>query len=216
MVQTSDDLRTDLEPGLAEEPKPEELREQMAETRAALTEKLESLQERVEGTVEKAQETVQDTLQTVKRTFDLKYQVDQRPWMMIGASVLAGYTLGCLSRVHRVRRAGASIPPNGAAADGRSSTFMAHEVLPSRPVEIQPPVEKSSVLSQFDEELGTLKRIAIGAAMGLVRDWLKEAVPSVSRQLDEVMDSATCKFGGEPIDGPIISRDRTIGANLDG
>jgi len=204
MVQTSDDLRTDLESAPAEEPKPEEIREQMAETRAALTDKLESLQERVEGTVEAAQETVQDTLQAVKRTFDLKYQVNQRPWTMVGVSVLAGYTLGCLGRVYGGRRAGAPVPINGTLADGRSSTFTAHEVLPVRAPDPQLPVEKRSVLSQFDEELGKLKSVAIGAAMGLVRDWMKEAAPTVSHQLDEVMDSATRKLGGEPIAGPLL------------
>jgi ElaB/YqjD/DUF883 family membrane-anchored ribosome-binding protein len=208
MVQTSDDFQTDLESAPTEEPKPEEIREQMAETRAALTEKLESLQERVEGTVETAQETVQDTLQAVKRTFDLRYQVNQRPWTMVGVSVLAGYTMGCLGRVYGGRRAGGPVPINGTLADGRSSTFTAHEVLPVRAPDPLPPVEKSSVLSQFDEELGKLKSVAIGAAMGLVRDWMKEAAPTVSRQLDEVMDSATRKLGGEPVAGPLLGHVR--------
>jgi hypothetical protein len=216
MVQASDDLRTRLEPPPAEEPKPEELREQMAETRAALTEKLESLHDRVEGTVVAAQETVQDTLQSVQRTFDLKYQVDQRPWMMMGASVLAGYALGCLARVPLIRRAGDSIPPDGADAEGRSSTTRAHEVLPSPQADAHSTGEKGSVLSPFDEELDALKRVAIGAAMGLMRDWLKGALPSVSHQLEEVMDSATCKLGGEPINGPVISAHWTVGPSAEG
>jgi ElaB/YqjD/DUF883 family membrane-anchored ribosome-binding protein len=214
MVQASDELRADLEPAPAEEPRPEEIREQMAETRAALTEKLESLQERVEGTVEAAQETVQDTLQTVQRTFDLKHQVDRHPWMMVGASVLAGYTLGHLVRVAAGRRVAIGGNINGGLADDPSSTFKAHEVLASRPAETHAPVEKSSVLSPFDEELGRLKRVAIGAAMGLVRDWLTETAPAVARQLNEVMDSATCKLGGEPIAGPLLGHSLQTGSRI--
>jgi len=48
-----------------------------------MTEKLAILEERV-----------QETVDQVKHTFDVHYQVGQRPWLMLGASVLIGYTLG--------------------------------------------------------------------------------------------------------------------------
>jgi hypothetical protein len=34
------------------------------------------------------------TVDGVKHTFDLHYQVKQRPWLMFGGSLLVGYTLG--------------------------------------------------------------------------------------------------------------------------
>src|SRR5688572_17181451 len=75
------------------------------DTRSAITEKLEILEERVRETVEGAQSTVEeivetvketigDTVETVKRTFDVQYQVDQHPWLMVGGATLAGYLLG--------------------------------------------------------------------------------------------------------------------------
>ena len=32
----------------------------------------------------------------VKRTFDLRYQTQQHPWLMVGGSVMAGFTAGKL------------------------------------------------------------------------------------------------------------------------
>jgi ElaB/YqjD/DUF883 family membrane-anchored ribosome-binding protein len=199
MAQASDDLGIYVDAAPTEESKPEEIRKQMAETRAALTEKLETLQERVEGTVEAAQASIEQTVRAVKRTFDLKYQVGRRPWVMVGASLLTGYTLGCLV----CRRSAASIDINGAIAPSAASM---RDVPLAREIEVLPPPLRSSVLGPFEEEIRKLKGVAIGAVMGLARDWLKEAVPAVSHQLDEVIDGATRKLGGEPIEGPIFDR----------
>jgi ElaB/YqjD/DUF883 family membrane-anchored ribosome-binding protein len=57
----------------------------VAESRSAITRKLEMLEDRV-------QETVAD----VKQAFDFDYQMQQRPWLMVGGSVLVGYMLGRL------------------------------------------------------------------------------------------------------------------------
>lgn len=53
--------------------------------------------------VHSAQETVQDSIQmardtvaTVKRTFDIKHQVEQHPWVLVAGSFLAGLALGSL------------------------------------------------------------------------------------------------------------------------
>ena len=60
-------------------------RRMVAESRSALTTKLGMLDDRV-------QETVAD----VKHVFDFDYQMQQRPWVMVGGSVLVGYTLARL------------------------------------------------------------------------------------------------------------------------
>lgn len=54
------------------------IRQDIAATRAALDDKL-------------------DTLETKAReAFDLKHQVAERPWMMLGAALATGYVLGSL------------------------------------------------------------------------------------------------------------------------
>ena len=52
-------------------------------TRSAITEKLAILEGRL-----------QETVDQVKHTFDVRYQVGQRPWLMLAGSVLVGYALG--------------------------------------------------------------------------------------------------------------------------
>ena len=71
--RADDDIRQDIK----------DTQQDIDDTRSAMTEKLEILEERV-----------QETVDTVKHTFDLHYQVKQRPWVMFGASLLVGYMLG--------------------------------------------------------------------------------------------------------------------------
>jgi len=69
----------------------------VAESRSALTRKLGMLEDRV-------QETVDD----VKHAFDFDYQMQQRPWVMVGGSVLVGYTLARLVSAPRTTTASSS------------------------------------------------------------------------------------------------------------
>src|SRR5262249_36903954 len=92
--------------------------------RASLVDKIEALEEKVLGTVGTAQatvehtvesvkETVEDSVAAVKRTFDLQYQVEQRPWVLLGASVAAGYGLGLVYASMRPDHGGQPASPNG-------------------------------------------------------------------------------------------------------
>jgi hypothetical protein len=75
----------------------------VAESRSALTRKLGMLDDRV-------QETVAD----VKHVFDFDYQMQQRPWVMVGGSVLVGYTLARLVGAPRTATASRSSAPDSA------------------------------------------------------------------------------------------------------
>jgi ElaB/YqjD/DUF883 family membrane-anchored ribosome-binding protein len=205
MARAPDELGIYLEAPPADEPKPEEIREQMAETRAALADKLETLHQRMEETVEAAQASVEQTVDAVKRTFDVKYQVRRRPWVMVGASICAGYTLGVVERSLVRRRAAASLGTNGAAAAHPLAVATMSPITRPREIEVMQAAPGHSVLRQFEEEICKLRGVVIGAAMGLARDWLKETAPGVSHQIEEVMDGATRKLGGEPIEGPILN-----------
>ena len=69
----------------------------VAESRSSLTRKLGMLDDRVK-------ETVTD----VKHVFDFGYQVQQRPWAMVGGSVLVGYTLARLVSAPRTTKTSSS------------------------------------------------------------------------------------------------------------
>jgi len=54
-------------------------------------------------------------------------------------------------------------------------------------------------------EIDRLKGLAIGMVMGALRDFVTQNVPEpVSNELIEVMDSATGKLGGKPIESQVI------------
>ena len=57
-----------------------EIRNEIEATRANMVEKIAALEERVDGTVRE-----------VKRSFDVSYQTERRPWLMMALSVAAGY-----------------------------------------------------------------------------------------------------------------------------
>jgi ElaB/YqjD/DUF883 family membrane-anchored ribosome-binding protein len=73
MADKADDVRREIKKG----------EQDIKDTRSAITEKLALLKEHA-----------QETVDSVKQTFDLRYQVNQRPWLMFGGSLLVGYLLG--------------------------------------------------------------------------------------------------------------------------
>ena len=83
----------------------------VAESRSALTSKLGMLEDRV-----------QDTVADVKHAFDFDYQMQQRPWVMVGGSVLVGYTLARLVSAPRT-----STTPRSSVRDSASRQRSANE-----------------------------------------------------------------------------------------
>jgi len=198
---------------------PEVIRQDIEQTRSALTEKLETLEEEVMGTVrdvkenvtetiENVTDTVQDTVETVQRTFDLNYQMQQRPWVLIGGSVVAGVATGFVLDNLRPRTtawddSARYVPTSSRLADQGGGAFGSQQAryTPPRP---EGPSFFQSLLGRFDKEIGMVKELAIGYAAGVLRDMIKEALPAVKERVEQVMDSATTKLGGKPVEGPVF------------
>jgi len=101
MVGKPDDSRRKIEKG----------RQDVADTSSAITEKLATLEHRV-----------QESVDAVKHGVDFHYQVKQRPWLMVGGSLLVGYALGrrrgrssTTTETSRVPSARAQTPQNVAS-----------------------------------------------------------------------------------------------------
>src|SRR5262245_3154132 len=211
---------------MAAEPEPEVIREDIEETRSALAEKLETLEsqvrstvegvrETVEGAKEAVEETIENVSSTVQQTFDVNYQMQRRPWALMFGSVATGFLVGYL--VSRPRRYGSWEQPSytGYGYGGTSSGATtrgeraASELRASQPdstgYEPQRPSMVSKLYHQFEPELNQVKELAIGFVAGLARDMLKEAIPALGEQVQRVMDSATRKMGGEPVQGPVTA-----------
>jgi ElaB/YqjD/DUF883 family membrane-anchored ribosome-binding protein len=198
---------------MASEPEVTEIHQEIDQTRADLAHKVEELEEKVRDTVLSATEnvgdtietvttTVQQTVDTVKRTFDLNYQMQQRPWTLIGASVLAGFLIGALvsrGRPSRGRSRVSSYPDYAPASERSLASSAAAE-----PAASQGPGFLSGLMEQFGPEIDKIKGAAIGYLVGMARDSIKEALPSLGQQIEEVTDSVTTKLGGEPVEGPVM------------
>jgi hypothetical protein len=172
----------------------------MERTRESLTDKLETLEQKLVDSVQEATTAVADTVTSVKETMnegvesvkdavDVKAHVDRHPWLMLGGSIFAGYVLSNLLAGGKK-----SVPaqPESQAmhfpANGRHST------------EKPAAAATGSWLGPVAPELEHLKGLALGVALGTVREMLtKEVPPHMAEQLRSIIDGITQKMGGEPV-----------------
>jgi hypothetical protein len=159
MADKADDIRQ-IEKG----------RQDIVATRSALSEKLVDLGDRV-----------QDTVDGVRHTFDLRYQVKQRPWLMFGGSLLVGYALG---------RLGA--PRTSDTSNARSSNPQPQKSI------------ASAISNQFTDEISTIKGAAFGAVISTLWAMAKQLLPQPDRQID----SAIAKPAAQTIESPRQITDR--------
>lgn len=155
MADKADDIRQAIRKG----------RQDIADARSAMTEKRALLEGRIQKTVD-----------GVKHTFDLRYQVKQRPWVMFGGSLLAGYALG--------RRG--SVPST--TADRSPEPFLAHA---------QPQNTASEARNQIKDDLAAIKGALFGAVVSTLWAMAKQALVPPARPID----SAVTQPGAEPSDG---------------
>jgi hypothetical protein len=172
----------------------EEIRQQIARTRSSLVEKIDSLEKRVRATIdggaESFKEKVEQAAQSVKQTLDLRRQLEQHPWVILGGSLVVGYLAG--SVVSRGR--GSSTTARAATADGH----VASSVEPPPAVMELPAIERPSpsassygteiksntpslleeLIQQLAPELRELKVLAIRVAAELLRELIDQGLES--------------------------------------
>jgi len=202
---------------------PDVIRHQIEQTRESLTEKIETLEEQVKGTIQDVKDTVENTVDAVtekvqdtvdsiqnhvegtvaavRRTFDIPYQVQQHPWAMAGCSLLAGMTVGYFLASRR------PLPPYWASRRSTPRPDIQGFSAPPPPAP-QGPSLVSRLLDQFEPEIEKVKGMAIGALLGMARDYIKQVVPpNLAPNLEEVLDGFTRKMGGQPVHGPVLSQE---------
>jgi ElaB/YqjD/DUF883 family membrane-anchored ribosome-binding protein len=183
---------------------------------SAVTDTVQSVKEAVQETVEMAKTSVYDTVEAVKDSFDVARHVRERPWTMMAGSVAVGFVGGYLmnragSTANRKYPAGALSLSSLAARsepqrNGGASQPRSDEPSPARADSGLAPKSLLTDLGQtFDSEIHKLKGLALGAMLGTVRDVIaSSAPPQLGPQLAEIIDSATVKLGGQPIQGPVL------------
>jgi ElaB/YqjD/DUF883 family membrane-anchored ribosome-binding protein len=180
----------------------------------------------VQGIGTDARETVHETVAAVNKTLheaaaaagrvlDVKGQVQQRPWTMLGLSVAAGYFAGLLLRKSTRTSITVALPQANGNTTHKAQSFATHNggLPPTESARRQmpgtsaPPVQSfaGGLTDTLAAEVGKLKGLGIGMAIGLIRDLAIRSSPeSIAGRITEVMDSITVKIGGEPVQGPVL------------
>jgi hypothetical protein len=151
-----DDSRRKIEKG----------RQDVADSSSAIAEKLAILEHRI-----------QETVAAVKHGVDFHYQVKRRPWLMVGGSLLVGYTLG--------RRR------------GKSSTTTDTSRAPSACAQ-SPQSVASQGASQVQDHLADFKGAALAAVTSTLWALGKQVLLPAARQVDDVI----AKAGAQPVNSP--------------
>jgi len=122
-------------------------------------------------------DTKLDSLESKAReTFDLKHQVAERPWMALGAAVVAGYVLGNMGGDDDQQR-----------WHGQPQTTTNYNQHAMSSASSSPAASRNDgLLAQFDDEIDMLKAAAISTLTNLLHDSVREYLPSMGQQLDRV------------------------------
>lgn len=220
----------------------EMIRQQMDDTRTSLTDKLEVLERQgmdmVQGassavtktvenvkdmfrdTVQTAKDSMQETVEAVKDAFDLKRQVDRRPWTIVAGATALGFLGGYLvygRRAGQPRESGkgasTAMGPGARTAVARNGASEGHDPVAGEPAQRTTVAarDKPGVIATlgdtFHEEISQLKGLAVGTLLGLVRDMVSNSVSEpMEQQLREVIDGITVKLGGKPIHGRLLPK----------
>jgi ElaB/YqjD/DUF883 family membrane-anchored ribosome-binding protein len=187
--------------------KPDVIREQIEETRDSLTDKIEDLEEHVKESIHDVTHVMDHTADSVKsglherivsvrRAFNLPHQVRARPWLTLSCAALAGAALGYVLTRPREGRShpstqpfetGSSSPPLPAETARVAESNGKHE-----------PGVLTRAIDSFRPELEQVKEVALGLAVDLTRDLIKQALaPAVSGDGDQVKDRTTRKGPAE-------------------
>jgi len=160
------------------------IRQDIESTRASLDEKLDSLETKA------------------RQAFDLNYHVGERPWMMLGAAVAAGYVLGSLggeSDQQRWHGQPASTTDYTQHTSSPASTTYgsSHSSLSTK---------ADGLLSQFDDEINMLKVAGVNMLTNFLRDTIKEYVPALGHELDKQLGTSDQPRRGTVSTAPGASR----------
>jgi ElaB/YqjD/DUF883 family membrane-anchored ribosome-binding protein len=185
------------------------------ETKFAVDETVASVKETVVGTVQETRSAVRETVASVKETMhesvegvkdmmDVSAHVDRHPWLSVGGAVLCGYLLGSLLPSSQEPRRERQLAPPEVPKTPFGNGDARHRY--QKPQAIAETSSTPTWLNSFDPELQKLKGMAVGAALGMVRDILTEAVPpQMADKVRNLVDDVTRKVGGDPVPSSTFS-----------
>lgn len=190
---------------------------------AAVSDTVETVQDAVEETVATVKGTVQEAVSTVKDTFDIRRQVERHPWAMLGGAMVAGFLAERWLGGGGPKRVAAGVTSMavdsaekslgyGKARDDHGNGKHGHRKHANgKQARSKVAVDTPAEAGQGEEglgqvlraELGQLKKLAISATLGVVRDMVAESLAEeISKPFGQILDAITDKLGGAPLPRP--------------
>jgi ElaB/YqjD/DUF883 family membrane-anchored ribosome-binding protein len=191
---------------------PEEIQQEMLQTRESLTEKVEALEHQVVGTVEAvksfvttAPETVSDTVkqaaaavsESVKETFDITGHIRRHPLAAVGTAALLGCTISWL--LSRKRESDLSDRMTSAMSDSSIERPAAAPSAPPQPAAPAAPA-KPGLFDELFEMLGDkakqLLREGLETASAALKESIQTQVPRLVNDMStRLVDNAEGSSG---------------------
>lgn len=205
----------------------EVIEDEIEQTRTGLADKLEALTQKLSGTVENVGETVEtvvettkETISTIRETFNIPKQVEEHPWLAMGASVAVGFIGGrLLGSLTSGTNGHTGYASNGMAESVPQRMATASDYIPQPQYEPSHETRHDESHSQsrswlaelgqhFAPELNKVKGLALGTVFGVIRDMVSHTLPeTLKSQVAKVFDDVTEKVGGEPIQQGSLVKD---------
>jgi ElaB/YqjD/DUF883 family membrane-anchored ribosome-binding protein len=191
----------------------EVIRDEMELTRANLADKLGALETQVRETVSDAREAVNSTVEGVKdvvgsvtetvgavtEQLSVSKQVEEHPWLAMGAAVAAGFVAAQV-----LDRMGQSAP-TPAAQPTSDLPFTSS----SRFTEPAAEAKKEGILESLMPDVGGVMNtllssaggLAVNSLMGMIRELVaRELSPEWKGEVTKLVDQVADRLGGKPLD----------------
>jgi len=155
----------------------EPIEQDIAAIRDSMTAKMGQIEHRIRSTVE-------ETGDSLKRTVDLRYQVEEHPWAMVGTAVLLGYAVGSLSGSSEPGPHTAARAPERSTKDLNTAEW--HQAISGSNTNASQPSASflDEIKEQFRDELAVVKTVAISSAVAFLRDTIRDSLPGLASELE--------------------------------
>lgn len=193
----------------------------VSNTVEAVKETVESVKDAVGDTVERAKESVHETMESLQESLDIPRQVERHPWGMFTGSVALGLLTGYLLPTGHGRSHGRGYRASS-SGDGhlsrrsnlseefRHETSAGYAAGAAESAASSEPSTLGKLGGVLGGELVKLKGLAIGTALGVVRDLLVDRLPETMRpDLTKTVNEITEKLGGKVLPSPVLGQFQT-------
>jgi ElaB/YqjD/DUF883 family membrane-anchored ribosome-binding protein len=137
------------------------IRQDIDALRDSMSETIVEIEDRVKGTVD-------TTVEKVKRTFDLRQQVIDQPFMAIGAAVVVGFVVGSMGN-------------NDTQHAGYSSSTQEWRADVSKPEQPRAASHEPGLIDrvreQFGDEINMLTSAGVAVGVNMLRDTIQQYLP---------------------------------------